>query len=118
MSYTSGGPSRTSTPEHRARRRRVFARDGHRCKIRGPQCTGAADVLDHIVPIAEGGDETDENCQTACNPCHDAKSRAEAARGRRRQARNARHPSEPHPGLKRSTQGGNPSRRPARPPVA
>lgn len=100
MAFVSGGHSRTSDRAHRARRRRVFARDGHECQIRGPHCTGNADELDHVIPLAEGGPDTDENTQAACSPCHKAKSRREAIRGRRRQAATAYHPREPHPGIR------------------
>lgn len=30
----------------------------------------AADVVDHIVPLALGGDDTDENTRNLCNECH------------------------------------------------
>lgn len=42
---------------------------------------------DHIIPLAEGGKDEDENVQGLCAPCHDEKSRAESARGRWRPAR-------------------------------
>lgn len=37
-------------------------------------------LVDHIVPLWEGGSDEDENKQTLCRPCHDAKSAAEAKR--------------------------------------
>lgn len=37
---------------------------------------------DHIVPLAEGGIDEPSNTQGLCDPCHDAKSHQEAARGR------------------------------------
>lgn len=36
---------------------------------------------DHIVPLAEGGEDVEENTQGLCDDCHEAKSKAEAARG-------------------------------------
>ena len=36
---------------------------------------------DHVVPLAEGGTDTDDNVQGLCTPCHDAKSEAERKRG-------------------------------------
>lgn len=42
---------------------------------------------DHIVALEEGGEDTDENTQGLCDPCHEAKSLAEAIRGRRRVSR-------------------------------
>lgn len=43
-----------------------------------------ATIRDHIVPIAEGGEDAESNTQGLCDDCHDAKSKAEAARGARR----------------------------------
>jgi len=41
--------------------------------------------VDHIVPLAEGGAEYDlANLATLCGPHHDAKTKADAARGRAR----------------------------------
>ena len=42
----------------------------------------AATRRDHIIPLAEGGEDTRENTQALCDECHDRKSRAEAIRGR------------------------------------
>lgn len=39
---------------------------------------------DHIVSLEEGGADDDANTQGLCGPCHEMKSKAEAARGRRR----------------------------------
>lgn len=44
-----------------------------------------ATVRDHIVPLAEGGDDADENVQPLCGACHDAKTARESARGGGRQ---------------------------------
>lgn len=37
---------------------------------------------DHIKSLAEGGDDTDENTQGLCEPCHEGKSLAERLRAR------------------------------------
>ena len=39
---------------------------------------------DHIVPLAEGGTEDDNNVQGLCPPCHEAKSLGERLRAQRR----------------------------------
>ena len=39
---------------------------------------------DHIVPLEEGGADAPDNVQPLCVECHDAKSKAERARGVRR----------------------------------
>lgn len=68
----------------RARERRL--RDSPICAT--PGCGRIATRDDHIVPLAEGGADLDEeNHQTLCQRCHDAKSKAEAARGRARRRR-------------------------------
>jgi 5-methylcytosine-specific restriction protein A len=41
------------------------------------------DVVDHIVPLAWGGSDDRSNKQGLCEPCHDAKSKAERAEARR-----------------------------------
>ena len=37
---------------------------------------------DHIIPLAEGGQDVRENTQALCDECHEAKSKAERMRGR------------------------------------
>lgn len=39
---------------------------------------------DHVVPLAEGGQDDDGNTQGLCDDCHEAKSLAERLRGRQR----------------------------------
>lgn len=55
----------------KATRLRIFKRDGHKCK----KC-GAAHPLtvDHVIPVAEGGSNRDNNLQTLCRPCNQAKA--------------------------------------------
>lgn len=38
-----------------------------------------ATVVDHIMPLAAGGDNSRGNQQGLCDPCHDAKSKRERA---------------------------------------
>lgn len=76
-----GTSSRTTTPEHRRRRLRVLGRAGYRCEIRYDGiCQGTATDCDHVVPITEGGSDTDMNCQAACRRCHARKAAIEARR--------------------------------------
>ncbi len=37
--------------------------------------TTAATVLDHVVALVNGGDNSDANLQGLCAPCHEAKTR-------------------------------------------
>ena len=46
-----------------------------------------ADVRDHIVPLAQGGEDERSNTQGLCHACHDAKSQAEAQAGRAKRGR-------------------------------
>ena len=54
----------------------VFTRDGHKCRFCG---RGSPDVelhVDHIIPVAAGGDDELENLQTLCKDCNLGKSDA------------------------------------------
>lgn len=54
----------------KAKRERVYARNGHRCV----RC-GATEPLslDHIVPVSKGGTNDEGNLQTMCVPCNGRK---------------------------------------------
>ena len=58
-------------------RREILERDGFRCR----QC-GSSERLtvDHVIPVAEGGEGTVANGQVLCRGCHAAKTRLERAR--------------------------------------
>lgn len=43
--------------------------------------TTLATQRDHIIPLAEGGTDDDDNTQGLCDACHEEKSKAESARG-------------------------------------
>lgn len=51
------------------------------CKERG--LVVLATQRDHIVPLSEGGEDTEDNVQGLCAPCHDGKSLAERLRAQR-----------------------------------
>lgn len=54
----------------------ILDRDGWRCQIAGPTCTGAATSVDHIVPVLDGGAWYDpDNLRAACWPCQNARRR-------------------------------------------
>lgn len=93
----SNAATRTSSPAHRARRARVLARDGHACQLRLPGCAGHATVCDHVVNLAAGGTDSDDNCQAVCGPCHKQKVNLEAIAGRARYS--AKRPVPAHPGV-------------------
>jgi len=39
----------------------------------------AAEEVDHVIPLADGGDDDESNLQSLCKPCHMAKTAREAA---------------------------------------
>lgn len=84
--------------DEQAAAKRILERDGHRCQIRGPGCTGVASEVDHRLPTSITGPagDHDGNKQAACVPCHRAKTQAEAAAARAKRSRN--RPAEAHPG--------------------
>lgn len=51
-------------------RQRILERDSFRCQIGLDVCTGRATCVDHIVPRARGGDDSDSNLRAACAPCN------------------------------------------------
>ena len=55
-------------------RAQVLERDGGLCQIRGPRCTGTADAVDHIIPVASGGPWFDPaNLRAACTTCNNGR---------------------------------------------
>lgn len=49
----------------------ILERDAHRCQINGPNCTGHATEVDHIVPWREGGPVLDPaNLRASCKTCN------------------------------------------------
>lgn len=54
--------------KQRARRLRRSGGLCERCLERGR--TSPATVVDHIVPLALGGSDDDENTRNLCGPCH------------------------------------------------
>jgi 5-methylcytosine-specific restriction protein A len=62
--------------------RRVRRRDRDRCYL----CGAYGPLVDHVNPVAEGGDWSMENMACICDGCHTEKSQAEAVRGKARRA--------------------------------
>ena len=56
-------------------RDRILLRDGYRCRVCGR--VGVEMEVDHIMPLYQGGAESDENRQVLCGDCHRAKSERE-----------------------------------------
>lgn len=53
---------------------RIFARDGFTCRYCGAQADTVTLVIDHMIPVKEGGTNDDDNLVTACEPCNQGKS--------------------------------------------
>lgn len=64
----------------------LFARDPLCAECRRLGRVTLATQRDHVVPLAEGGADDENNVQGLCDDCHEGKSLAEALRGRRRAA--------------------------------
>ena len=52
----------------------VFKRDSFACQYCGAQPPDVVLVVDHIIPVAAGGDSDMMNLITACEPCNQGKS--------------------------------------------
>ncbi len=71
----------------RRKREQIFKRDQYTCQIcqRIGQPTKGKDSsleLDHIINLANGGTNTDNNLQTICHSCHKTKTAKESNGGR------------------------------------
>lgn len=65
-------------------RARLFARDPLCADCQRQGIVRLATQRDHIVPLAEGGTDDDDNVQGLCDACHEMKSKHESARGQSR----------------------------------
>jgi hypothetical protein len=54
-------------------RKAALIRDGYQCQIRGANCEGWTNTVDHIIAKAQGGSDALENLRAACPPCNGAK---------------------------------------------
>ena len=54
-------------------KRLVIERDGGRCRMRLPGCTGVATTADHIVPRSHGGTADPSNLRASCGHCNSAR---------------------------------------------
>lgn len=69
----------------RSLKRQVDRRDHHTCYVCGREAEDDEPLdLEHKTPISEGGSPRDlDNLGMICGPCHEIKSKAEAARANR-----------------------------------
>ncbi len=59
----------------RENRIKIFERDEYNCRYCGKQLTRFTATLDHVRPVAEGGDNSLDNLVTACLTCNSRKNR-------------------------------------------
>jgi 5-methylcytosine-specific restriction endonuclease McrA len=70
----SSGPKRQGISA--AKRKRIHERDVYRCL----RCGSHKDLqIDHVIPVARGGSNEDENLQTLCNLCNGSKGARSSA---------------------------------------
>jgi hypothetical protein len=52
----------------------ILKRDGHRCRYCGAAAPDVPLTIDHVIPVALGGDDLPNNLATACRDCNSGKS--------------------------------------------
>ena len=52
----------------------IFKRDNFTCQYCGAQPPEVVLVIDHVLPVVEGGDNDQTNLITACEPCNQGKA--------------------------------------------
>ena len=65
------------TADWAARRLRILVRDAYTCRVCGVVVQGRDAHVDHILPIEDGGTDSDLNLQVLCASHHGAKTKAE-----------------------------------------
>lgn len=58
----------------RENRLKIWERDNYHCTYCGKQLTRFTATLDHVTPVAEGGDNSADNLVTACLQCNSRKT--------------------------------------------
>lgn len=78
--HTNNVPFRTSKRRPKmtgSKRMRILRRDGFRCQMCGRKANeedGLTLHIDHKMPLAKGGSNSDENLWVLCSECNEAKS--------------------------------------------
>ena len=86
-----------STRAWRKTRELVLQRDGHRCQLRHPGCTGHATEVHHLDGKAAG--DSPDRCIAACHRCHAVETSKQTRTAVAKRPKAAR-PASKHPGLK------------------
>ncbi|MER7208551.1 HNH endonuclease signature motif containing protein [Streptosporangium sp. NPDC000239] len=81
MPWSKPSPRNRTRPRNAATLiRRARHRDRERCYV----CGGPGRIVDHVLPVSEGGSWDLSNLACICDACHRTKSSEEAVRGRAR----------------------------------
>lgn len=73
-SYRRGAPLQKRKSLSQRTRFEIFKRDRFTCQYCGAHTPDVLLVIDHVIPIAEGGTNDTSNLRTACQPCNGGKS--------------------------------------------
>lgn len=76
----SRGQAHYRTADWKAKRIRIAIRDAYICRECGMLAYGKDGHADHIVPLEEGGSDTDSNLAWMCSRCHGRKTNREQRR--------------------------------------
>lgn len=79
---SSTTPARQRGARLQALRQQLFEREPLCRACRAEGRIREATIRDHVVPLAEGGQDSEDNTQPLCQACSDAKTQAESRRGR------------------------------------
>lgn len=81
-------------------RLKVLERDNYECQIKGSNCFGHANQVDHKRNTKSGGTNAIDNLQAACQPCNMRKAQTESVTACNANRQQAKHPGtrERHPG--------------------
>lgn len=79
-----GATKRITGRRLQAMRKSLFERDPLCAECRRHGRVTLATLRDHIIPLAEGGTDDDDNAQGLCHDYHEGKTLNEALRGRLR----------------------------------
>ena len=75
-------PKRLRGRKSQERRKRIAERDGYKCQICGRLTSEG--IADHIIPLAFGGKDEEDQMQWLCVDCSDAKTKKESKNGKGR----------------------------------
>ena len=73
-------PKRLRGRKSQERRKRIAERVGYKCEVCGR--VTAKGIADHIIPLAFGGKDEEDQMQWICHDCSQTKTKEESERGK------------------------------------